>query len=447
MADTGTLKVQLYNEGSYVPIEGAKVTVTSKSEPGAQRIETKETSNANGETSIIELPTPPLANSIKPGSMDPYSLYNIKVEAEGFEPLIIDGAQLFPDTLAIQPCNMVPKKSLRKDTRENEIIVVNSNTLLGEYPRKIPEDPDKALPPPPSGSVVLPKPVIPEFVVVHAGMPNNNNAPNYTVRFKDYIKNVASCEIYATWSENAIRANIYCILSFTLNRIYTEWYRGKGKNFDITNSTAYDHAFTYGRNIFDSISVVVDDIFSSYIKRWNKKQPLLAQYCDGRQVQCPGWLTQWGSQELGQKGLPPYEILTSFYGNDIELVRAEEVKGIPKSYPGYSLELGYSGEPVRVVQQYLNRIGDNYPAIKKVKVDGVYGPATQESVKKFQEVFNLPQTGIVDYATWYAISDIYVGVTKIAELRSSVGMATFTPHVPYTGINDIPTVEYPIDLF
>lgn len=447
MADTGTLKVQIFNEGSYIPIEGAKITIASKAEPGNKRIETIEKSNGNGESSVIELPAPPIDNTMKPGSKEPYSLYNIKIEADGFESILIEGTQVLPNTLAIQPCNMLPIRSVGRDKRQLEIIVINSNTLLGEYPRKIPEDPDKTLPPPPSGSVVLPQPVIPEFVVVHAGGPNNNNAPNYTVKFKDYIKNVASCEIYATWSNNTIRSNVYCILSFTLNRIYTEWYRGKGKNFDITNSTAYDHAFTYGRNIFDSISVVVDDIFSSYIKRFNKKQPLLAQYCDGVQVKCPGWLTQWGSKDLGEGGMPPYEILTNFYGTDIELVRAEQVKGMPKSYPGYSLSLGYSGEGVRVVQQYLNRIGDNYPAIKKVKVDGVYGKSTQDSVKKFQEVFNLPITGIVDYATWYSISDIYVGVTKIAELRASIGMETFRPHVPYEGIKNIPTVEYPVDLF
>ena len=183
--------------------------------------------------------------------------------------------------------------------------------------------------PPPSSGVVLPKPVIPEFITVHQGVPDDTVAPNYRVLYKEYLKNVASCEIYSTWSQSTIRANVFCIISFTLNRIYTEWYRGKGKNFDITSSTAYDHAFNYGRNIYDSISEIVDEVFSTYVRRFGRKQPLLTQYCDGKNVICPDWLSQWGSKYLGDQGKVPYEILTQYYGNDIELVTAEQVKGSP----------------------------------------------------------------------------------------------------------------------
>ena len=295
--------------------------------------------------------------------------------------------------------------------------------------------------PAPTSGVVLAKPVIPEFITVHQGSPNNTSASNVTVLYKDYIKNVASCEIYSTWSESTIRANVYAIISFTLNRIYTEWYRGKGKNYQITNSTAYDHAFNYGRNIYDNIGAIVDDIFSTYIRRYGRKQPLLTQYCDGKNVQCPEWMTQWGSKYLGDKGKTPYEILTHFYGTDIELVTAEQVAGSPASYPGYDLIVGSTGDEVSTIQEQLNRIARNYPLIPKVAVDGVYGSTTQEAVKVF-----LPQTGVVDYATWYRISDIYVGVSKIAELKDARKgtKKIFRPPVSIDMINDpnVPTFEY-----
>ena len=444
MAETGRLRVQVLNENKFAPIKDAKVTITQKNDT-TTRDEIREilSSNESGRTEEVYLFAPPKDNSLTPTNEEPYSTCDIMIEADGYETLRVNGCQIFPQETALQNCYLRP---INRQSRQSEVINIGANTLNGDYPAKIPEDPDKPLPPPASGFVVLEEPVVPEFVVVHTGVPNDTSAPNYTVPFKDYIKNVASSEIYATWSSNAIRANVYCILSFTLNRIYTEWYRGKGKNFDITNSTAYDHAFTYGRNIFENISVIVDEIFTTYIKRWDKKQPLLTQYCDGKKVQCPGWLTQWGSQALGEQGKSPYEILTHFYGTDIEFKKAKKVEGIPKSYPGYALSLGSSGAPVRNIQTYLNRISNNFPAIPKVKVDGVYGEATQQSVKKFQEIFNLPQTGIVDYATWYKISDVYVAVTRIAELRgSSIENKIFIPPTAYRDLEDVPKIEYPYD--
>ncbi|CAM2855461.1 peptidoglycan-binding domain-containing protein [Hathewaya histolytica] len=443
---SGRLRVSVLKGDSYAPIEDAKVTITKVPEAGEVTKETVLNTNVSGETSEIELPAPPLENSMKPSDKLPYSLYDVRIERAGYNPLFIRGVQVFPEELAIQNSNLNAQGS--GVTRQEEaIIIIEPNRLVGNFPPKIPENPEKPLPPPPSGFVVLPEPVIPEFVVVHQGLPDDTSAPNYTIRFKDYVKNVASCEIFSTWSNSTIRANVYCILSFTLNRIYTEWYRGKGKNFDVTSSTAYDHAFMYGRNIYESISEVVDEIFSTYVRRFGAKQPLLTQYCDGVKVKCPGWLTQWGSKFLGDDGKAPYEILTNFYGTDIELVTAKKVSGIPMSYPGYILKVGSSGQPVRTVQTYLNRISDNFPAIPKVKVDGIYGQSTADAVKKFQQVFDLPQIGNVDYATWYKISDVYVAVTRIAELRGSVGHKNiFTPHRPYANVVDFPQVEYIDDM-
>lgn len=417
MSDIGRLRVQCFNGESYIPVDNCNISIEPSKSETIKNITRKLSTNSLGLTETIDLSAPSFAYSQEPTNNMPYSLYDITVERSGFETVVIKEAQIFPNETAYQRVNLVERNNLRASRAD--VIVVLPNTLFGNFPAKIPENPDKPLPLPSSG-VVLPQPVIPEYITVHEGSPNDNSAPNYRVPYKDYLKNVASCEIYSTWPETTIRANIFCIVSFTLNRIYTEWYRGKGKNFDITSSTAYDHAFNYGRNIYDSISKVVDEIFSTYIRRFGRKQPLLTQYCDGKNVTCPQRLSQWGSKYLGDQGKVPYEILTYYYGNDIELVTADRVKGSPSSYPGYDLTIGSSGESVRMVQDFLNRISQNYPLIPKVAVDGVFGPSTAEAVSVFQGIFNLPQNGIVDYATWYKISDVYVGVTRIAELRKYI---------------------------
>lgn len=442
MAEKGRLKIQCYVNDTYIPVDGSKAILKPSAGQEGESKEVNLVTNSSGETEIIELDAPPFAYSQEPSRPTPYSLYDLRIERAGFQDLTVNGIQIFSQSLAIQPCYLISASDIISRKTRADIINIAPHTLNGNYPSKIPEEVDKPLPPPTSG-VVLPKPVVPEYITVHDGSPNNDSAPNYKVPYKDYIKNVASCEIYSTWPESTIRANVYAIISFTLNRIYTEWYRGKGKNYDITNSTAYDHAFNYGRNLYDSISVIVDDIFSSYIRRYGRKQPLLTQYCDGKNVQCPGWMTQWGSKYLGDQGKTPYDILTHFYGDDIELVTAEVVEGSPKSYPGYDLTVGSSGPEVQTIQEQLNRIAQNYPLIPKVAVDGVYGDSTKESVKVFQSIFNLPQTGIVDYATWYKISDVYVGVTRIAELRGSV-KRTFIPPVSFDIMNNknIPSLTY-----
>lgn len=240
--------------------------------------------------------------------------------------------------------------------------------------------------------------------------------PGENQPYADYIKNVASSEIYATWPDAAIRANVLAIMSFTLNRVYTEWYRGKGYVFTITSSTAYDHKFIYGRNFFQSISRVVDEMFENYLSRPNVRQPILTQYCDGQRVTCPDWMSQWGSKYLGDQGYSAIDILRSYYGNDMYINSADGISGIPASWPGYDLGVGASGPKVRQLQEQLARISRAYPAIPTITADGVYGSRTREAVEKFQSVFGLPVTGIVDYPTWYKISDIYVAVSRIAEL-------------------------------
>ena len=254
----------------------------------------------------------------------------------------------------------------------------------------------------------------PSYTVVHDGVPDDTSATNYYVRYRDYIKNVVSSEIYATWNENAIYANTLVIMSFTLNRVYTEWYRNRGYNFTITSSTAYDQKWMHGRNIYGNVDRIVDSIFNNYLSRPGVRQPIFTSYCDGRRVTCDG-LSQWGSQYLAGQGYTPIEIVRYYYGSDMYINSAVNISGVPSSWPGYNLSNGATGEKVRQIQTQLNRIARNYPAIPAVTADGIYGPATANAVRAFQRIFNLLQTGIVDFLTWYSISNIYVGVSRIAE--------------------------------
>ncbi len=261
-------------------------------------------------------------------------------------------------------------------------------------------------------------PFIPDTVTVHLGRPNNQNAANVTVSFPDYIKNVASSELYPTWPENALRANIYAIISFTLNRIYTEWYRSQGYDFDITNSIQYDHSFVENRDIFEPISRIVDDIFNEYLVRQGSVEPLFATYCDGIEVTCDG-LYQWGSVDLANQGMTPYEILTYYYGDDINIVTDADIRPNIPTYPGTPLTIGSGGTDVNRIEIQLNRISTNYPAIPKIyPVDVTYDDKTADAVREFQRIFNLPQTGVVDKATWYKINYIYTSVKQLSQLNS-----------------------------
>lgn len=390
------------------PLEGAQIIISDDN----QNIMTVFT-NESGQTDVIALETPSIDYSLDPNSVStPYSTYNALITADGYEIEEIKGIQIYANNESIQDVYMKPLSSTNEI---RETIIIPPPTIYGEYPDKIPESEEKDLPAE-SGFVVLDRIVIPEFIVVHDGDPNDNTAANYWVPYKDYIKNVASSEIYSTWPDAAIRANILAINSFTLNRVYTEWYRSRGKNFTITNSTRFDQFFVYGRNIFEDISIIVDEMFTTYIKRPNQRQPLLTQYCDGQRVSCPNWLSQWGSKYLADQGYSAIQILRYYYGNDIYLDNAEKVSGVPSSYPGYPLELGSSGEDVRTIQNQLNSISNNYPAINKLRADGIFGDQTRTAVLTFQQIFNMPQSGIVDFSTWYEISKVFVAVERIAEL-------------------------------
>lgn len=260
-------------------------------------------------------------------------------------------------------------------------------------------------------------PYIPETITVHLGTPDQA-AQNVTVSFPDYIKNVASSEIYPTWPESAIRANILAQISFALNRIYTEWYRSKGYDFDITNSTQYDQAFVNGREVFENISQIVDDIFNNYVRKQGSVEPYFTQFCNGTTVTCDG-LSQWGTVDLANQGKTPFEILQYYYGDDIELVTNAPIRTNIPSYPGILLRLGVGGNDVRTIQMQLNRIAQNYPSIPKIpQADGVYGKSTEDAVKAFQRIFNLTPDGIVGKATWYKIKYIYNSVKQLGELSS-----------------------------
>ncbi len=263
----------------------------------------------------------------------------------------------------------------------------------------------------------MPYPVVPETIVVHLGRPDQP-AQNVEVPFADYIKNVASSEIYPTWPENAIRANILAQISYTLNRIYTEHYRSRGYDFDVSSSTQFDQAYVPGRDVFENISQITDDIFNDYIVRQGRIEPLFAQFCDGIRVKCDG-LSQWGSVDLARQGKLPYQILQNYYGDDINIVFNAPVGGNIPSYPDVPLKRGDSREEIRIIKRELNRIAQNYPSIPPTSLDtDTFDLQTENAVKEFQRIFNLTPDGIVGKATWYKLKEIYNGVKKLSELTS-----------------------------
>lgn len=405
-ASTGELRISVISSIAYIPIPGATVTISYTGDPESPVMTL--TTDISGETQVVDLPAPPVELSLSPSEIQPYSEYNILVEAEGYEPVLVTGSEILSGERSLQPIRMNPLET----GGQEEVVVIPAHTLFGDYPPKIPEEEIKPMAE--TGEIVLSRVVIPEYVIVHDGVPADSTAPNYWVRYKDYIKNVASCEVYSTWPESTLYANILVIMSFTLNRVYTEWYRNQGYDFTVTSSTAYDQKWVYGRNIFENIDRLVDNVFANYLSRPGVRQPIFTSYCDGRRVTCSG-LSQWGSKYLGDEGYSAIEILRYYYGNDMYINTAQIVSGVPSSWPGYNLTEGSSGEKVRQLQLQLNRIARSYPALPTVMADGVYGPRTAEAVRTFQGIFNLPQTGVTDYATWYEISDIYVGVSRISE--------------------------------
>ena len=360
--DEGTLQIHLTNASTGIPVKGAKISISYTG--GPQQVLEEVDTDDSGNTEKITLDAPPLEYSMEPGENQPYAEYTIKVHATGYRDITVSAINILSGEDATQEVVMEAQ-----DAPGNPIdtIVIDAHTLYGEYPPKIPESEIKTVEE--TGEIVLSRVVIPEYVVVHDGAPGDSTAANYYVRYRDYIKNVASSEIYATWPRETIKANVLAIMSFTLNRVYTEWYRNRGYDFTITSSTAFDHKWIFGRNIFDTISEVVDEIFSSYLSRPGVRQPILTQYCDGERVSCPGWMTQWGSKYLGDGGYSAIQILRNFYGSNLYINTAEEISGIPLSWPGYDLDIGASGDKVSQIQEQLNAIREGYPALPKVRVD------------------------------------------------------------------------------
>ena len=365
--DEGTLQIHLTNASTGIPVKGARITISYTG--GPQQVLEEVDTDDSGNTEKITLDAPPLEYSMEPGENQPYAEYTIKVQATGYRDITVSAINILSGEDATQEVVMEAQDAPGDPI---DTIVIDAHTLYGEYPPKIPESEIKTVEE--TGEIVLSRVVIPEYVVVHDGAPGDSTAANYYVRYRDYIKNVASSEIYATWPDATIRANVL------------------------------------------AISQVVDEMFENYLSRPNVRQPILTQYCDGQRVTCPDWMSQWGSKYLGDQGYSAIDILRSYYGNDMYINSAEGISGIPASWPGYDLGVGASGPKVRQLQEQLARISRAYPAIPTITADGVYGSRTREAVEKFQSVFGLPVTGIVDYPTWYKISDIYVAVSRIAEL-------------------------------
>lgn len=402
MPDTGSLRVDVTDQDGR-PIDGAtaEISITGEPETTLESIQT----DSNGQTESVELPAPPFEYTENPGVTQPYSEYSIIVRAPGFAPVSINGIDIFSSRRSIQDVRL---------TEASQVVTIGPNTLFGNYPPKIPEASIKPITP--TGEIVLDRVVVPGTVVVHDGVPTDTTASNYYVSFPDYIKNVACSEIYPTWPESTITANVIAIVSFTLNRVYTEWYRNKGYSFTITSSTAFDHKWINERNIFDNVGLIVDEVFADYVSKPDVKQPILTQYCDGKRTTCSG-MSQWGSKYLGDQNYSALQILRNYYGSDIYINTAEEVSGIPLSWPGYTLDIGDSGTPVRTIQEQLSAIRRTYSNIPSLAIDGIYGEDTAAAVSRFQSIFDLPVTGEVDYSTWYKISQLYVALEKLAELR------------------------------
>ncbi|MFV0393313.1 MAG: peptidoglycan-binding protein [Coprobacillaceae bacterium] len=405
--EKGYLIINVYADTIGQPINNADVEIIGNN------VHLQLKTDISGKTEQIELDAPNKEYSLSPQKeVKPYAQYSIKVTQEGMESTIIDGVEIFTGEIALQNVFLTTEPNTKAPYNYYEI---PDHTLWGNYPPKIKESFIKE-----EGvsldSRVLPTVLVPEFIIVHDGIPTNNNVANYTVNFIDYIKNVACSELYSTWPIETIKANVLAILSFTLNRIYTEWYTSKGYNFTITSSTAYDQKYSHGRTIFKSIADVVDSIFQQYIKLPNVKQPLFAQYNDGIVTNNAGWLSQWGSKDLGDKGYMALDILKYYYTNNIIIAEAEEIDGLPTSYPGYSMALGDCGEPIQKIQNELNVINGSYSGIPKIiPADGQFKQNTETTVRAFQKAFDIPVTGIIDFTTWYRISYIYTAVSKMIE--------------------------------
>jgi peptidoglycan hydrolase-like protein with peptidoglycan-binding domain len=411
---TGTLRIQSFAARQSAPVPGVTVVVT-----GADFIANLLTDSEGNATDLsIEAPACSYSLDENNTTVLPYSTCSLVATKEGYRPVTIEGIQIFAGQVTLAELEMLPADEASARIAD-EPVVIPMHALFagtgGSGPAPV-EDCTAAR--------VLDKVIVPKNITVHLGKPSAS-AQNVTVSFRDYIANVASSEVYPTWPEQALRANIHCQISLALNRIYTEWYPSKGYSFNITNSTSYDQYYVHGRTVFDVMVRLTDDIFNTYVRKTGTVNPYYTEYCDGKSVSCPG-LKQWGTVTLAESGKNALQILKNYYGNDIEIVRTTNIQSIPESYPGSPVRQGDTGTSVYTLQRQLNRITKDYPSFGLLTVDGIFGPAMTATVKKFQKQFNLTADGVVGRQTWYKISYIYVSVKDLAELTSEGETASGT---------------------
>ena len=395
----GCLLVQSYAARQSAPVPGVTVTIR-----GEGHAPVTLTTDETGTAPVIQLPAPDKALSLdEANTQQPYSLWDVTAEKEGYQTVIMQGVQVFACQTALILLEMLPAQRLGAPQPKPESFDIPPHSLYR------PQGPSSVAPaqncPAP---LVLPTPIVPTTITVHLGKPKES-ARNVTVSFRHYIANVASSEVYPTWPEQALRANIHAQISLAMNRIFTEWYPSRGYTFNITNSTSYDQYYVHGRNIFEVMEKLTDDIFNTYVRRQGTIEPYYTEYCDGKSVTCKG-MKQWGTVDRANEGKNALQILKYYYGNDIEIVRTNNLQNLPESYPGTPLRKGDSGQNVRIIQRQLTRIAKDYPFFGKPGTDGVFGAATEATVKAFQKQFSLTADGVVGRSTWYKIS--YVNCTK-----------------------------------
>jgi len=413
----GYLIIQARTAHDALPLSGVQIRIMDHQEKIIYELTTDE----SGETEKISLETLERTLSLDPNfSGTPFISYNVLALANGFNSVHIVGIPILEGETAIQPIEFIPMRKQQRTPSVTEIQI--GAPAVSTTGNRYQEGPI-------TESRVLRQVVIPNPITVHLGSPGTS-ASNVQVSFPDYVKNAASSEIYPTWPESSLRANIYAIITFALNRVYTEWYRSRGFNFDITNSTAYDQNYIYGRNIYESISRIVDEIFNEYVRRQGQNAPYFTSFCNGTTATCPG-LSQWGTVTLANQGLSPLQILRSYYPKDVEIAETNIITGIVSSYPGTALKTGSTGLDVQTIQTYLQKIRRNYPAIPAITDPaGVFGESTRSAFAKFQSIFNLTPDGIVGKSTWNKLSYLYTSVTRLAELDSegtSLGIGTIPP--------------------
>lgn len=438
----GYLTMQARTAHDALPLSGVQVTVLDDEQNRIYEL----TTDANGETRKVPLETMDKSYSQNENfTGTPYVTYNVHAQAEGFELVVVSDIPIFDGESAHLPLVLVPMQGRQRGQEPTEITVgAPAVSMEGE------REPEGFFQGGESGQV-LRQVAIPNPITVHLGTPDSA-ASNVQVSFPDYVKNVASSEIYPTWPEASLRANIYAIITFALNRVYTEWYRAKGYSFDITNSTAYDQAFIYGRPIYDSISRVTDQIFNEYVRRQGQEAPYFTSFCNGTTTTCRG-MSQWGTVTLANQGYTPIRILRYYYPDDVEIAQTDIITNILTSYPGTPLRVGSTGLDVQTVQRYLKRIRQNYPAIPVITdAEGTFGDSTRAAVVKFQNIFGLSADGIVGKATWYKLSSLYTAVTRLAELNSegnSLGIGTVPPAAVLrqgSRGQDVITLQYLLDV-